>query len=180
MNSLRRLAYLAAVLSLMAATSGCSSAEDSGGAGDSDQTDTSSPTASTSVASGAADDGSNLPIPPGAENWPTQDLTSCADVAPATGDELLIRVPLATAQCLSSEADLLVVVAEKVDFDDGSGRRFTVPGFDGTVRAVAEEVSRQRIGIAESADKKTVYLVVSQGADPRTLEEMVRDMLVSS
>ena len=173
-----RAAAAGAAVLLLAAACG---RDDEPGTSPSDGSATSGTTSATSptAAAGATPSpaASVRPVPPGAEGWPVQDVASCADVTPATGPGLVIRVPVATGACLSAGTDVIVVVAGEADLDDGTGRAVDVPGFAGEVRAVGEQISRFVTWIAERADGAGTYVVLAQGGD-RPPTQLLREVLV--
>lgn len=175
----RRFSVLAAVAaSMMALATGCGSEE-----GTTDETQpmpappgSTSPSASSQSATPI--DVTTFPAPPGAAGWPVLDVKTCAELGTITEPELLVRVPIATPECVSYENDVLVVAAQDIQISIGSEPSIDLPGFDGTLRSVREPASRGAAYVAHPSGSDVQYLVLWDGGTDAPIEEILAGLFV--
>lgn len=173
-----RLLVGAAAASVLLMTGGC--------AADTEEPTGSTPQASSDVPSAAASDPTarttssavSYPVPPGAEGWPVRDIASCSDLGTVTEPELVVRVPVATPDCVvyPEDSDVLVIATGDVQATVGEEEEVEVPGFDGEVRSIRAPISRGVALVAEPAGQDVKYLILWDGETDSTITQILQDL----
>lgn len=181
MTRAHRMLAITAAVSMVMVTSGCGSdAGSAGGHTDDISATPPTPTQATTGVTRSAGEPAGLPTPPGAADWPVRDVADCKELGVIQEPELIVRVPVATGDCMnfSPKNEFLVVATRKIDFDTGGGRKVDVPGFDGTVRVLLGQMDRGVLRVVQPSGEDVRYLVVWDGGTDTTIDELIADLFV--
>lgn len=180
----RRLPVLAAAaVSLLTLTAGCGT--DDGTTSTTGEQTQSTPTPPSTDPTGPSSQSADpvdltaYPAPPGATGWPVKDLETCEDLGTVTEPELLVRVPIATPECVTYENDVLVVAAKEMRLSIGAEPAIDLPGFDGTVRSVREPLSRGSAYVAHPTGSDVKYLVLWDGGTDLSIDRILAQLFVT-
>lgn len=183
-----RISVGAAAASVLLLVVGCSSEPENNDGLDADtpsssQASSGTPSTATSTqTSEATSSTADYPVPPGAEGWPVKDIAACSDLGAITEPELVVRVPVATPECIRypENSDVLVIATGQAQVGFGKETRVDVPGFDGEVRSIRTPISRGAAYSAKPSDGDVTWLVLWDGGTGSPIGQILEDLLVSS
>lgn len=181
-----RISVGAAAVSVLLMVAGCASETDSNSDSAADIPSSSpalsgapstAPSTQTTETSSAAD----YPVPPGAEGWPVKDVAACSDLGAITEPEFVVRVPVATPECIQypENSDVLVIATGQAQVGIGNETKVDVPGFDGEVRSIREPISRGSAYSAQPSNGDVTWLILWDGGADSSIEQILEDLLVS-